>query len=126
MFNSKARALQMATMKTFSVAGISTLPSGQTKIRFAKDFVDRFKVLAKNGHSDIRLIELGGEFTKAEIAKILINHPQFQDEAAQSAITDYVTRNAKDIAAEVGATQAEKESEEVEAEAAPELDDAPF
>ena len=89
------------TSKTFTVAGVSTLPSGATKIRFAKDFVDRFKVLAKNGHTDIRLIELGGEFTKAEVARILLNHADFQDESAQNAITEYVVRNAPELAKEL-------------------------
>jgi hypothetical protein len=57
----------MATEKTFAVAGISTL-DGKTKIRFAND-VMRIKILAKNGHSDIELIELPREMTKAEIAQ---------------------------------------------------------
>jgi len=99
------------TSKTFSVAGVSTLPSGATKIRFAKDFVDRFKVLAKNGHTDIRLIELGGEFTKTEIAQILLNHAEFQDELAQNAITEYVVRNAPELAKELESKQEETEEE---------------
>ena len=53
----------MATTKTFSVAGTSTL-NGITKIRFANDFVSRLKILYKNGHENVELIELGGEHTK--------------------------------------------------------------
>lgn len=105
----------MATTKTFSVAGVSTL-NGKTKVRFANDFVNRFKILAKNGHTDIELIELGGEFSKAEVCQILMAHDKFQGEAAQSAIAEFVVRNVK-------STKQEKESEEVEAEA---LEDAPF
>jgi ribosome maturation protein Sdo1 len=57
----------MATAKTFSVAGVSTL-EGKTKIRFANDSM-RIKILAKNGHSDVELIDLPREMTKAEIAQ---------------------------------------------------------
>lgn len=99
------------TTKTFSVAGTSSL-NGVTKVRFANDFVGRFKILAKNGHEDINLIELGGEFTKAEICQVLMQHEAFQDEAAQTAITDFVVRNCKSMAAPV--VEAE-ETEEVTA-----------
>ena len=93
--------------KTFSVAGVSTV-NGKTKIRFANDFVGRFKVLIKNGHEDINLIELGGEFTKAEVVQILMNHPQFQDEASQGAISEYAVRNVKEISVELEETKQEE------------------
>ena len=54
------------TNKTYSVAGTSTL-NGRTKIRFANDFVSRLKILYKNGHENVELIELGSELTKEEI-----------------------------------------------------------
>lgn len=95
------------TSKTFSVAGVST-HKGQTKIRFAKDYVSRFKILNKNEHTDIRLIELGGEFTKPEICKILFNHADFQDELAQTAITSYVSQNAPSIAKELADSKESK------------------
>ncbi len=59
----------MATDKKFSVAGVSTL-EGKTKLRFAND-VMRIKILAKNGHTDVELIELPSEMTKAEIVQHL-------------------------------------------------------
>lgn len=59
----------MATSKTFSVAGVSTL-SGKTKIRFANDAM-RIKILAKNGHTDVELVDLPREMTKGEIAQHL-------------------------------------------------------
>ena len=111
----------MATTKTFSVAGVSTL-NGVTKVRFANDFVNRFKILAKNDHQDIELIELGGEFTKAEVCQILMQHPKFQNEAAQSAIAEFVVRNVKEIQTEKAEQQAESE-QSVETE---QLEDAPF
>ena len=114
----------MATTKTFSVAGVST-HNGKTKVRFANDYVGRFKILAKNDHTDIELIELGGEFSKAEVCQILMAHPKFQSEAAQSAIGEFVARNVK-----TSTPKAEKASEEVESEQpavkAAELEDAPF
>lgn len=94
-------------MKTFSVAGTSKL-NGITKIRFANDFVGRFKILAKNGHDAIELIELGGEFTKAEVCQILMAHPKFQSEEQQSAIYEYVVRNAPEIKQEIEARMTEE------------------
>ena len=88
------------TQKTFNTAGTSTL-NGITKIRFANDYVGRFKILAKNGHDNIELIELGDSFSKAEICQILMQHEKFQDEAAQSAISEYVVRNCREIAKEL-------------------------
>lgn len=59
----------MATAKKFAVAGVSTL-AGKTKIRWAND-VMRIKILAKNGHTDVELVELPSEMTKAEIVQHL-------------------------------------------------------
>ena len=101
----------MATAKTFSVAGTSTL-NGVTKVRFANDFVGRFKVLIKNGHDNIELIELGGEFTKAEVCQFLMNHERFQNEDQQSAIAEFVVRNVKEL------TSKTEIAEEAEAELA--------
>ncbi len=88
------------TNKTFSVAGTSTL-NGITKIRFANDFVSRLKILFKNGHDNVELIELGGEFTKAQVCQTLMNHPKFQSEDQQSAIYEFVVRNCREIKAEI-------------------------
>lgn len=57
------------TEKRFAVAGVSTL-NGKTKIRFANDGA-RIKILIKNGHSDVELVDLPREMTKAEIAQHL-------------------------------------------------------
>ena len=84
------------TNKTYSVAGTSTL-NGITKIRFANDFVNRLKILYKNGHDNVELIELGGEFTKAQVCQILMAHDKFQGEDQQSAIYEFVVRNCKEI-----------------------------
>ena len=88
------------TQKTFNVAGTSTL-NGITKIRFANDFVSRLKILYKNGHDNVELMELGRELTKAQICQVLMSHPKFQSEAHQSAIYEFVVRNCKDIKNEI-------------------------
>ena len=104
----------MATTKTFSVAGTSRLPNGTVKVRFAKDFVQRIKILAKNGHTELELIELGEEMTKAQICHMLINHPKFQSEEQQGAISEFVVRNcSKDVQKEVSeAVESNSESTE--------------
>jgi hypothetical protein len=101
----------MATVKTFSVAGTSTL-NGVTKVRFANDYVGRFKILIKNAHTNIELLELGGEFTKAEICQILMQHEKFQSEEQQSAISEFVVRNCKEIKKELDAAVADETKQE--------------
>lgn len=54
----------------FSVTGISTL-NGKTKVRFANDLVSRVKILVKDGHSDINLIELKEPMSKLDCIKYL-------------------------------------------------------
>jgi hypothetical protein len=59
----------MATEKKFTVVGVSTL-QGKTKIRFANDTM-RIKVLGKNGHTDVDLIEVSHAMTKGELVQEL-------------------------------------------------------
>ena len=54
----------------FKVTGISTL-NGQTKVRFANDLVSRVKILVKDGHSDINLVELPEALSKADCVNYL-------------------------------------------------------
>ena len=103
----------MATTKTFEIAGTTRLPSGTVKVRFANDLVSRIKILHKNGHSDIELIELGEKMSKADICKMLIDHPKFQSEEQQDAISEFVVRNHKGISKEI--------TEKVEANETPEI-----
>ena len=92
----------MATSKTFNTAGTST-HNGVTKIRFANDYIGRFKILHKNGHTNINLIELGRELTKAQICQVLMSHPDFQNDDQQDAIYEFVLRNCKEIKQEIEA-----------------------
>ena len=82
----------MATSKTFAVAGVSTHKDG-TKIRFANDAA-RVKILIKNGHTDIELVDLPREMTKAEIAQHLFE-TDFADgrPAVLEAIQDLAKKN---------------------------------
>ena len=83
----------MATDKTFSVAGISNL-NGSYKVRFANDMM-RIKVLAKSGHTDIRLADLEGGFDKLTAASKLLTMDEFSDAIAQATITEYIIENTK-------------------------------
>ena len=100
----------MATNKTYTVAGTST-NNGVTKVRFAQDYVGRFKILNKNGHSDIELLELDNAMSKSDICKMLLGHEKFQTEAQQSAITEFVVRNIKADTTPAPAPSAEVEVE---------------
>ena len=80
----------MATEKKFAVAGVSTL-NGKTKVRFAND-VMRIKILAKNGHKDVELIDLPREMTKAEIAQHLITTGFGKGNAAVEAAVAYIAK----------------------------------
>jgi hypothetical protein len=56
---------------TFTVAGVSK-QNGEIKVRFANDML-RVKVLEKNGHSGIDLIQLPREMAKADIPAYLLS-----------------------------------------------------
>lgn len=80
----------MATQKKFSVAGTSSL-NGKTKVRFCNDSM-RVKILAKNGHENINLVNLPNEMFKWEIAEYLQSTDFAKgDPAVQSAI-DYIAK----------------------------------
>ncbi len=59
------------TDKTFSIAGVSRL-NGEMTVRFANDMT-RVKVLQKNGHTDIDLIELREPMTKEAAVAFLLS-----------------------------------------------------
>jgi hypothetical protein len=87
----------MATVKKFAVAGVSTL-KGKTKIRFANDTM-RIKILAKNGHTDVDLVSLPNEMTKAEIAQHLTEIGFGSGKPAVQAAIAYVAKKNPDAAA---------------------------
>jgi len=57
--------------KFYSHVGVSTL-AGETKVRFANDAL-RVKVLAKNGHKDIDMIELKNPMSKEDAVAYLLS-----------------------------------------------------
>lgn len=67
-------------MGTYKFAGVSRL-NGEMKVRFANDMT-RVKVLAKNGHTDIDLIELKEPLSKDEAVAFLLS-------------IDFATQNGK-------------------------------
>ena len=98
----------MATDKLYTVAGTSTV-NGETKARFANDTM-RIKVLAKNGHTDITLVELPNQMTKVEDAKFLATLDEFSSAEAQDAIGEYLVKHDKQPKAKVEVKKAVKKA----------------
>ena len=97
----------MSTEKKFAVAGVST-HEGKTKVRFANDTM-RVKILGKNGHSDVQLVDLPHEMTKAEIGQHMIATGFGKGNAAIEAAVAYVVKtNPVATAAKVTKTTAVK------------------
>lgn len=78
----------------FTVAGLSR-QNGSLKLRFANDFVTRVKVLQRNGHKDIELVELKQAMTKDAAVAYLSTLEVFQGVEAQSVFADYQSKNVK-------------------------------
>jgi len=97
--------------KTFTVAGVSDL-NGVYKLRVANS-TDRVKVLMRNGHQDIRLIQLPNAMTKLEAVNYLMSleHNEelliededtallFSDIDAQQAFADFLGKAAPKVVA---------------------------
>ncbi len=99
-------------MTTYKIAGVSRL-NGEFKVRFANDMT-RVKVLAKNGHSDIDLIELKEPMTKEDAVAFLLS-------------IDFATRDGKTNDEVQAALLAEidKRAETPKTEKAPKVAKAP-
>jgi len=81
----------MATLKLFTVAGISKR-LGEYKVRFANDTM-RVKVLIKGGHEDVRLVELDAASTKMQAVQVLKGMDEFSDVVAQATLNDFIEEN---------------------------------
>ena len=77
---------------TFTVVGTSVL-NGVLKIRFANGLSKRIRVLARNGHSNIALVECDAMF-KLDAAKYALTQEQFTEEQ-RKVIAAYVNSNGK-------------------------------
>lgn len=96
-------------MSTFTHAGVSRL-NGEFKVRFANDQM-RVKVLAKNGHKDIDIIELKHAMTKEEAVAFLLS-------------IDFDNGN-KEVRAALEAEQGKRTDKPAKAEKAPKASKAP-
>jgi DNA-binding transcriptional MerR regulator len=96
--------------KSFTHAGVSRL-NGEMKARFANDAL-RTKVLVKNGHKDIDIIELKHAMTKEDAIAYLISI----DFATQNGVTNADVKAA--LEAEVG-KRSEKPAKAAAPKAAP-------
>lgn len=83
--------------KSFTHAGVSRL-NGEMKVRFANDAL-RTKVLVKNGHKDIDIVELKHPMSKEEAVAYLISI----DFATQNGVTN------ADVKAALEAEQTKRE-----------------
>ncbi len=99
-------------MTTYKIAGVSRL-NGEFKVRFANDMT-RVKVLAKNGHSDIDLIELKDPLTKEDAVAFLLS-------------IDFATRDGKtnDEVQNALLAELDKRAETPKTEKAPKVAKAP-
>ena len=68
----------------FKVAGVSSL-KGEVKVRFANDMT-RVKVLSKNGHTDIELMELPEAMDKPAVVTYLKGTDLYKNPKFQAAI----------------------------------------
>lgn len=77
----------------FKVAGLSR-KDGELKLRFANDLVSRCKVLQRNGHKDIDLVELPQAMSKDQAVAYMSGLEQFSYIEAQAVFADYQSKNA--------------------------------
>lgn len=91
--------------KTFTHAGVSTL-DGVTKARFCNDAL-RTKVLQKNGHTNIDIVELMNPMTKEDIVAYLISIDFAQGNATvQSALEQELDKRSLKMTSIPKATKA--------------------
>jgi hypothetical protein len=106
----------------FNVAGVSRY-NGQLKLRFANDFVSRVKILQRNGHEEINLLELPEAMEKEQAARYIATLPTFRSEEIQDAIEAFLEKRAPKGKREAAkAVEEEATAEAVEEEATAEVE----
>jgi hypothetical protein len=127
-------------MSVYTHAGVSKL-NGEFKVRFANDMM-RVKVLAKNGHKDIDIVELKTPMTKEDAVAFLLsidfaNGNKAVQAALESAadkrgvtapkakVSKPVAKATKTPVAKTTKAPVQTQSEAIKAVVA-ELEDAPF
>ena len=78
--------------KMYSVVGFATDDRGNAKVRFTNDMKGRLKAFKRAGWTDVRLAEFG-DATKRQLVEQLAEHDDFQDEAAQTMIQEWLDNN---------------------------------
>lgn len=99
--------------KSFTYAGVSRL-NGEFKVRYANDAL-RVKVLAKNEHTDIDIIELKNAMSKEEAVAYLLSI----DFATRDGVTNQEVQSALTAEVERLAPKPEKAPKEPKAVKAP-------
>lgn len=92
--------------KLFKVAGVSTL-NGEVTVRYANDLT-RVKVLEKNGHTNVHLVDLPNEMNKDDAVAFLRTHPEFSDAAMQAVFAANEAAKAEKAQPKVKAQKAPK------------------
>ena len=110
-------------MSTFTHAGVSTL-NGSCKVRFANDQM-RVKVLAKNGHKDIDIVQLKHPMTKAEAVEYLLSINFDNGNAVVRAALEAAQEKRTDKPAKAAAPKAVK-APKAKVEMPTDMEDAPF
>jgi hypothetical protein len=103
-------------MSTFTHAGVSRL-NGEMKVRFCNDAL-RVKVLAKNGHKDIDIVELKTPMSKEDAVAFLLSI----DFATQNGKTNADVQSALEQALDKRSPKAEKAAPKVKAKAKPTME----
>ena len=81
------------TTKTFTIAGYSKL-NGQYKARFANGTVaERTRVLKRDNHADIYLVELPNPMGKSEAAQFVLNGLQTVEPAVGVALKRIIEKD---------------------------------
>jgi len=120
-------------MSTFTHAGVSKL-DGEFKVRFCNDQM-RVKVLAKNGHKDIDIIELKNPMTKVEIVEYLLSIDfDNGNKEVRSALEQALDKRSVTVAADKSPAKKEAKKPKkapapkkaVAVKADPALEDAPY
>jgi len=77
---------------TYTVVGVSVL-NGVRKVRFANGLAARFRVLARNGHTAINLIECDAKF-KLQAAQYAVGFDDVFDAEERAVLAAYVAANS--------------------------------
>ena len=78
------------TEKTYTAVGIAADDRGNTKIRVTNNLKGRMKAFKRAGWQDIRMVEVEEATTKRALVELLAEHEDFQDEAAQELIGEFL------------------------------------